>query len=400
MLFFQFALAALTAGPALVAGQGSLSCPANSPLSCQNTTATADTCCFNYPGGQLLLTQFWDSDPATGPSDSWTVHGLWPDNCDGTYEATCDPNRQYTNISEILSAAAPSTLSYMQTYWKDYKGNDESFWEHEFGKHGTCISTLEPSCYANYKSGQEVVDFFNKAVAVFKTLPSYTWLTAAGIVPSTSKTYTLAAIQAALKGHHGHDVVINCDGSSLNELWYQFNVQGSAQSGKYVAVDPVGSKSTCPSTGIKWMPKSGSGTAPSTSTLTAPGPPPTGSPQQLSGKGTVNIKTSSSSSAGFLISGGQWYNGGGTPATFTATPATDGSSFALSTSKGKCAVQNSVLTCASSVSAATSFGYDGSYLTYGSSNLFYAATSPAGTTQTVVYTTSKAISLQMSWIGI
>ena len=49
----------------------------NPQLSCQNTTAVADTCCFNAPGGQLLLTQFWDTDPPTGPKHSWTVHGLW-----------------------------------------------------------------------------------------------------------------------------------------------------------------------------------------------------------------------------------------------------------------------------------------------------------------------------------
>lgn len=57
------------------------SCPADSPLSCQNTTAVQDLCCFNAPGGQLLLTNFWDADPPTGPEDSWTLHGLWPDRC-------------------------------------------------------------------------------------------------------------------------------------------------------------------------------------------------------------------------------------------------------------------------------------------------------------------------------
>lgn len=46
------------------------------PLSCSNTTAQ-NTCCFNYPGGELLQTQFWDTDPATGPPNHWTVHGLW-----------------------------------------------------------------------------------------------------------------------------------------------------------------------------------------------------------------------------------------------------------------------------------------------------------------------------------
>jgi ribonuclease T2 len=25
----------------------------------------------------MLQTQFWDADPAVGPVDSWTIHGLW-----------------------------------------------------------------------------------------------------------------------------------------------------------------------------------------------------------------------------------------------------------------------------------------------------------------------------------
>jgi ribonuclease T2 len=55
----------------------SVSCPLDVPLSCHNTTVYEDTCCFNAPGGQILLTQFWDTAPATGPDDSWTIHGLW-----------------------------------------------------------------------------------------------------------------------------------------------------------------------------------------------------------------------------------------------------------------------------------------------------------------------------------
>ena len=49
----------------------------NPGLSCQSTAPVQDTCCFNSPGGQLLQTQFWDSNPPTGPVDSWTIHGLW-----------------------------------------------------------------------------------------------------------------------------------------------------------------------------------------------------------------------------------------------------------------------------------------------------------------------------------
>ena len=84
-----------------------------------------------FSGGYLLQTQFWDTSPPVGPTDSWTLHGLWPDNCDGTYEQYCDPNRQYTDIRGKLQQQSPSTLTYMNTYWKDYQGNDESFWQHE-----------------------------------------------------------------------------------------------------------------------------------------------------------------------------------------------------------------------------------------------------------------------------
>ena len=70
-------------------GLSSLSAPASDPsqstfqhcskseLSCQTPYHGQDTCCFNYPGGQFLQTQFWDADPAVGPDDSWTIHGLW-----------------------------------------------------------------------------------------------------------------------------------------------------------------------------------------------------------------------------------------------------------------------------------------------------------------------------------
>ena len=49
----------------------------NPQTSCHNTTAVSNTCCFNSPGGLLLQTQFWDTNPATGPTNSWTIHGLW-----------------------------------------------------------------------------------------------------------------------------------------------------------------------------------------------------------------------------------------------------------------------------------------------------------------------------------
>ena len=184
----------------------------SSQTSCQNTTAVADLCCFNAPGGQMLQTQFWDTSPATGiwlyivlkpslwltwsgPANHWTLHGLWPDHCDGTYDANCDSSRNYGSISTILNSFGKTDLlSYMNTYWLDENGDNDSFWEHEWEKHGTCISTLRPTCCqyswaafmepavvliqgrhadTSYTSKQEVVDYFQRSVDLFKTLDSY-----------------------------------------------------------------------------------------------------------------------------------------------------------------------------------------------------------------------------------
>ncbi len=100
---------------------------------------------------------------------------MWPDHCDGTFDANCDPARAYTNITQLLEAAGQtSVLDYMQTCWVSDDESNEAFWDHEWETHGTCISTLEPSCYTNYTPGEEAVDFFTTVVSLFKTLPTYT----------------------------------------------------------------------------------------------------------------------------------------------------------------------------------------------------------------------------------
>jgi hypothetical protein len=99
------------------------------PTSCSNSTVQKDLCCFNAPGGHFLQTQFWDYESPlqwAGPTDSWTMHGLWPDHCDGTYDQFCAPAREVQNITQILQAAGEfKILDFMTKYWKDNTGNDE-----------------------------------------------------------------------------------------------------------------------------------------------------------------------------------------------------------------------------------------------------------------------------------
>ncbi|KAI5361631.1 Putative ribonuclease T2 [Septoria linicola] len=367
----------------------------NSPqLSCQNTTAQSDLCCFNSPGGALLLTQFWDTDPVVGPSDSWTIHGLWPDNCDGTYEANCDDRRAYTNITQILNAAGKQDLvSYMNTYWQSNSGSAETFWEHEWSKHGTCISTLDPDCYTSYQPTEEVPDFFQKVVDTFKTLPTYDWLAEAGITPSTSTTYTLSQLQQALaKNHGGKTPYIGCRSGAVDEAWYFYNVRGSVQTGEFVPVDSL-TRSNCPSTGIEYLPKGGSGGSP-TSTSTSGGAQPTSLPgEAFSGSGFLNVVTGGSQK-GCIISAGTWYTSG-TCATITATASGDG--FTLKSSKGSCGIVSGALSCGSGVFS-TVFTADGNTLQAGGSDTFSADSAPSGSTQVKVYTgSSHSAGVTIQW---
>ncbi|KAJ5578741.1 Ribonuclease T2 [Penicillium hispanicum] len=231
-------------------------CTNDNTFSC-HSSSKEPTCCYNYPGGALLQTQFWDTDPATGPSDSWTIHGLWPDNCDGTYQSSCDSSREYSNITDILQAQdRTDLLSYMKQYWVDIDGDDESFWSHEWSKHGTCINTIDPSCYTDYSEQEEVGDFFQKVVDLFKTLDTYKALSKAGITPDDSKTYSLSDIESALSDlHDGKQAYVGCEDGKLNQVWYFFNVAGNAIDGQYEATATL-SKTSCPSSGIKYVPKS------------------------------------------------------------------------------------------------------------------------------------------------
>lgn len=264
-------------------------CPINTPLSCHNTTAITNGCCTIIEG-LVLSTQFWDYAPATGPSKSWTIHGTWSDFCDGTYPQFCDPDRQYTNITQILEAEGRiPLLKYMKKYWKDYQGNDESFWEHEFNKHGTCFSTLKPSCYVDYKPQQEVGQYFRTTVDLFKTLPSYEFLGDAGIIPSTTKTYSLSDVHAALTKAHGFDVTVQCDTKgALSEIWYYFNVKGSLTKGKFFPTNTTYT-GNCPAV-VSYLPKvPGSrptGTPTTTGTPTST-PSPSGAP--FTGRGHLNV---------------------------------------------------------------------------------------------------------------
>ncbi|KAI0903652.1 ribonuclease T2-like protein [Ustulina deusta] len=363
------------------------------------SSSSVSSCCVNKPGGQFLQTQFWDTDPVTGPSNSWTIHGLWPDNCDGTYDENCDSSRDYTDITTILQNNGKSSLvSYMEDYWQSNSESPEDFWEHEWSTHGTCVSTLDPDCYSSYTTGQEAADYFQVVVDLFKTLDTYSALSAAGITPSSTKTYTSSQIQAALLKVTGKAAVISCSSSELYQVYYGFFVDGPLANAAFVPSTIVGQSSNCPSSGIKYLPKSGSGTTPTSTTKTATQTTTSATSTAtgtFSGTGYLNAYYSGSQD-GCLISAGTWYTTG-TCATYTATAS--GSGFTLKSSKGNCGVVSGSFTCASGVSA-TVFNAVSGKLAYNGVSTFYSTVVPTGSTQATVYTSSKTYSVTFQWQAV
>lgn len=60
--------------------------------------------------GGMELISMGNRDVGSGPADTFTVHGLFVDRCDGTFPSDCDPSRAYPDIEQILLAAGQQDL--------------------------------------------------------------------------------------------------------------------------------------------------------------------------------------------------------------------------------------------------------------------------------------------------
>ncbi|UNI21776.1 hypothetical protein JDV02_007732 [Purpureocillium takamizusanense] len=266
--------------------------------SCKATPGkVADTCCTETYGGLLVATQIWntftglESKGQIYPKDHWTIHGLWPDFCNGSYTQYCDLSRQYDpkpapNTTDGTPHGVPvppyagepidawfaphgklDLLAYMNRYWVSQYDPNWVFWAHEFSKHATCYSTFQTECYGPKATPHgDLFDFFETVIRFQRELPTFDWLAAAGVRPSNRTAYTLSRIQGALtRGFDGLVPFLGCSGPRYNEtdagrgsgdagrtvlgeVWYYYHVYGRPQEAhaKKLAADAAGgSLSTC-----------------------------------------------------------------------------------------------------------------------------------------------------------
>lgn len=256
------------------------SCALSNPvLSCskQANPDKADTCCVETYGGLLLQTQFWsvftarEEEGQLLPKSSWSIHGLWPDFCDGSYTQYCDLSRQYDpapspNTTNGKSNGTPvpaykgesidkwfepygklDLLAYMNKYWIGQYDPNWFLWAHEYSKHATCFSTFQTECWGpKAPKYADLFEFFETVITYFRQLPTYQWLADSGIRPSNSTAYTLSDIQKALTKEYGFVPYVGCSGprynetaagagssdngrTQLSEMWYYYHVYGAPQ---------------------------------------------------------------------------------------------------------------------------------------------------------------------------
>ncbi|KAF2964271.1 hypothetical protein GQX73_g9287 [Xylaria multiplex] len=264
-------------------------------LSCSDGAqpGLVDTCCTETYGGLILQTQFWntytglESKGQLLPKDSWTIHGLWPDFCNGSYTQYCDLRRQYDPLpSPNTTTGKPDgtpvkpwkgapisdyikrfrkydLLDFMNKYWTGLNQPSWILWAHEFSKHATCFSTFDTECYGPaYARHEEVTDFFETVVAYYQDLPTWRWLAEGGIAPSNRTAYSVADIQGVLRARFGKTPYVGCGGPRFNEtkagegsadngftvlaeMWYYYHARGRVQRVDGVPTDATGSTTSC-----------------------------------------------------------------------------------------------------------------------------------------------------------
>lgn len=141
--------------------------------------------------------------PSLSCSAAFTIHGLWPEDNNGSYPSNCNGAPFSTNnLPQPL-------LNQMSCEWVSYTGSNNAFWSYEYGKHGTCALPLF----------QTQENYFNSTIALNNQYDVNNALIAAGINPQLASSLPTSQVQSALTNYLGSKPVLSCSSSSLLEVW-------------------------------------------------------------------------------------------------------------------------------------------------------------------------------------
>jgi len=151
---------------------------------------------------QWAITECQDAFKCKAQATYFTLHGLWPEREDGTYPTSCAQGKAYD--STVMAPLLPQ----LNTYWPSLNGVSDSFWNHEYTKHGRCAVDAFPTQLEYFSGTLSLLSTYNVSLALAK----------AGLFPSNTRAMNLTAIDAALKAAYGHGMAIQCDKANRIEV--------------------------------------------------------------------------------------------------------------------------------------------------------------------------------------
>jgi len=158
-----------------------------------SSVVTVDEAAVAFDFYMLVLQ--WDAKVSTS---YFTIHGLWPENKDGSYPSDCaGPKFNLSTINSLVTS--------LNKVWPSNNGANSVFWQHEWEKHGTC-SEFEQ--YAYFSNSINLQGLYNVKTALDR----------ANIIPTATKTYTTTSINNAVQSYIGALPALHCSSSKLVEI--------------------------------------------------------------------------------------------------------------------------------------------------------------------------------------
>lgn len=133
-------------------------------------------------------------------SETFTIHGLWPEYSSGGWPQFCP---------EHSHSPYPDHSAAQQCLWPSLIGKSESFWQHEWSKHGTCAEPLLGNRSSFVATVLDLHERYNLDMALGE----------AGIEPSASLIYEPADLEDAVRAAYDATPRVSCVGETLVELW-------------------------------------------------------------------------------------------------------------------------------------------------------------------------------------
>ena len=174
------------------------------------------------PGFCINQTYPGCSDPESYWLNHFTLHGLWPQYTTTGYPSYCTTEPYNASIPDIIG------LETMVQFWPDVKyditsSSYDSFWEHEWTKHGTCTTLTQ-------------YDYFQDALQLIERYGTPEVLTEA-----VGGTIDAATLRKSM-----NDVALQCSGGNIlmgaYTCWSQTNgIPGS----QIVCPESVEAEDTC-----------------------------------------------------------------------------------------------------------------------------------------------------------